>query len=69
MLRGYSDIPEVRSAPEQALTDSDARVRSAAERALQLAQRDNNAVLVRTLESNIVSFRSSAPLRDYQQRR
>ena len=42
---------------------------SAAERALQLAQRDNNAVLVRTLESNIVSFRSSTPLRDYQQRR
>src|SRR5438046_2530727 len=35
MLRGYSDIPEVRSALEQAMTDSDARVRSTAERALQ----------------------------------
>lgn len=35
MLRGYTDIPEVRSAMELALTDSDSRVRSAAERALQ----------------------------------
>ena len=46
----------------------DAAIR-AAERALQLAQRDNNAVLVQTLDSNILSFRNSAPLRDYQQRR
>jgi len=44
----------------------DAAIR-AAERALQLAQRDNNAVLVQTLDSNILSFRNSAPLRDYQQ--
>jgi len=35
MLRDYVSIAEVRSALEQALTDSDSRVRSAAERALQ----------------------------------
>jgi tetratricopeptide (TPR) repeat protein len=40
-----------------------------AERALQLAQRENNSLLVQTLESNIVSFRGSTPLRDDHQRR
>ena len=35
LLPGYVNVPEVRSALEQALTDSDSRVRIAAERALQ----------------------------------
>ncbi len=39
----------------------------AAERALRLAQDQNNAALVQTLQSNITSFRSGMPVRDTRQ--